>query len=475
MPNGGATKPGKTVSFVEPDGEARWYRPILKDTIILFISQCISFVLSSALIMAITTWATLLDLVVRLLQFLREESPPVKEATYIWDNPKYLEEECTNDMRYYAKNAGEGYDIVDEEVETEDGFLLRVHRVVNPRHETKSNRKGGYPVLILPGLFVSSGAFITSEERSLAFWLSEHGRYQVFLGNMRGAFNMGHKNLSRDDPRFWDWTVRELAMYDLPALIEYVCDTTGYDKIAFIGHSQGNGIAFLALSEDMRPELGTKLSCIIALAPVVYAGPILNGFPFNVLSRIEWERWRVLFGVLDFIPFMQFAYNSVPAEVFTFFAYRVFAYLFVWTDAHWLKRRKDKVFRFMPTHVSSASIFWWCGKGGFAQRKCTMDESLPRWFNDENFPPLAIYYGGRDYLVATEPLLERIREREKGVKLVRVEKVPTYEHCDFYLAADAVERCFSSFIEDIENTRTDSLEKAVINGVSHFVPHLPFI
>ena len=60
-----------------------------------------------------------------------------------------------------------------------------------------------------------------------------------------------------------------------------------------------------------------------------------------------------------------------------------------------------------------------------------MDESLPRWFDDENFPPLAIYYGGRDYLVATEPLLERIHEREECVKLLRVEKVPTYEVCNF--------------------------------------------
>ena len=48
-----------------------------------------------------------------------------------------------------------------------------------------------------------------------------------------------------------------------------------------------------------------------------------------------------------------------------------------------------------------------------------MDDSLPKWF-DEHFPPLAIYHGGRDYLVATEPFLERIRTYEDTVKLVRV-------------------------------------------------------
>jgi hypothetical protein len=30
-----------------------------------------------------------------------------------------------------------------------------------------------------------------------------------------------------------DWTIRELAMYDLPALVEHVCQETGYDKVRF--------------------------------------------------------------------------------------------------------------------------------------------------------------------------------------------------------------------------------------------------
>ena len=29
-----------------------------------------------------------------------------------------------------------------------------------------------------------------------------------------------------------DWTIRELAMYDLPALVDHVCQETGYDKVS---------------------------------------------------------------------------------------------------------------------------------------------------------------------------------------------------------------------------------------------------
>jgi lysosomal acid lipase/cholesteryl ester hydrolase len=84
-------------------------------------------------------------------------------------------------------------------------LLLRMHRVVNPHHQPDETGTGPFPILILHGLFQSSGSFITSEERSLAFWLSERG-YQVFLGNTRAVFQMGHKHFSRSDPRFWGKT-----------------------------------------------------------------------------------------------------------------------------------------------------------------------------------------------------------------------------------------------------------------------------
>lgn len=78
---------------------------------------------------------------------------------------------------------------------------------------------------------------------------------------------------------------------------------------------------------------------------------------------------------------------------------------------------------------------------------------MTRWF-DENFPPLAIYHGGCDFLVATEPLLSRIDTQEPHVRVIRVEKLEKSEvnyllcsnlrcsdskivlsqHCDFYLA-----------------------------------------
>lgn len=397
--------------------------PSIWERIHLILLQTTSFFISTTFLFGVVAWAASMEIINQVPRFLQGKK---RKKTFPWDDHKYWKknEKVSKHPRDYAMSVG--MDIEDQTVETEDGYYLRVNKVIDPDARPKADGRGGFPVLILHGLFQSSGSFITSEDRSLAFWLAKQGGYQVYLGNNRGVFGMGHRNYSISDPRFWDWTIRELAMYDLPALVEHVCRETGYDKIAFVGHSQGNGLAFISLSMGMCPSLGKKLSLFVALAPAVYAGPLTSGFPFTQLSKIEWPMWKRIFGVLDFIPLMRWSYDYCPPKIFATMGYTMFAFLFNWTDANWLHRRKTKMFRFTPTPVSSASIFWWCGKGGFADRKCTLDDSLDQWF-DINFPPLSIFYGGKDHLVLCDPLLERIEKKEKHVKLIRAENLEPSE------------------------------------------------
>jgi hypothetical protein len=85
----------------------------------------------------------------------------------------------------------------------------------------------------------------------------------------------------------------------------------------------------------MRSEMGNKLSCFIALAPAIYAGPLTHGFPFSLLQNIEWSTWKVLFGVLDFLPLMRLSFDWMPARPWAAAGYVMFAYLFDWTDTNW--------------------------------------------------------------------------------------------------------------------------------------------
>ncbi|KAI8450600.1 triacylglycerol lipase [Phakopsora pachyrhizi] len=431
----------------------------------LYILQLISFIISNSFLVVIVMYGLIRRSISYLVigsvvsptkRLLNRPIDSKQSDSQIrqWDDPiRWSKEKVLKDHRYYAREAG--YEIVDQEVETSDGYMLRVWKVVlphRPDQTTSNSRLGGYPVLIQHGLFQSAGSFITSEERSLAFWLAEHGGYQVYLGNNRGLFNMGHRKYERGDPRFWDFNIKELALYDLPALVDHVLKDSGHSSLAFIGHSQGNATMFCSLAKGMIPSIGSKISCFIALAPAVYSGPLTQGFPFGLLKSMRWRSWRRVFGILQFLPIMSWCVEWLPSSVFGFLGYQMFAFLFNWTDRNWLLRRKTKMFRFTPSPVSSASIFWWTGFQGFSTKGCVLDPKVETWW-DERFPPLALYSGGRDKLVLTEPLLKRIEMNEKTVKLIRHYKLKDGEHCDHFWHVDAVELCFKLMIEDIESTK----------------------
>ncbi|GAA5896838.1 hypothetical protein JCM6882_005047 [Rhodosporidiobolus microsporus] len=447
--------------------------PTIKSRFKLFFLQLFANAASAGFLCLIIVWALTSQGLHTLVRFMKGVHPDRRRREWDTDEAKAERdrERVVKDIRYYARRCG--FDVVEQTVETKDGYLLKVFKVncLKKEMKTHADGRGGFPVLIQHGLFQSCGSFITSEERSLAFWLAEHGDYQVYLGNNRGVFNMGHSWLKRSDPRFWDYNIKELALYDLPALVDHVRRDTGYDKIAFIGHSQGNATMFCSLAQGMVPELGEKLSLFIALAPAVYAGPLTTGFPFGALKSMKWKTWRRWFGVLDFIPLMRISYNWVPSRPFGLLGYQMFAFLFNWTDANWLLDRKPKKFCFMPSPVSSASIFWWTGYNGFSTRGCVLDTSADKWF-DQRFPPLAIHHGGKDYLVLTDPLLERLKTHETDVQVIRVQKMDDGEHCDFFWHIDAVELCFHSFLEDIEKTRPRYPEERKRSTVSPS-PHSP--
>lgn len=233
---------------------------------------------------------------------------------------------------------------------------------------------------------------------------------------------------------------------------------------------------FCSLAQGMVPELGEKLSIFIALAPAVYAGPLTTGFPFTYLKSMKWKTWRRWFGTsvvnsrlrpLRLTPLLarrRARLYSAHADLVQLGAVPTLRLarlpdvcLSLPLDgrelgqsspppphraasparadeappASQLLDRKPKKFCFMPSPVSSASVFWWTGYAGFSTRGCILDPSADKWF-DKRFPPLVLHHGGKDYLVLAEPLLERLKVHETDVQVIRVQKMDDGEHCDFF-------------------------------------------
>lgn len=187
-------------SFISTERGGRIRPPTLRSRIRLHWSQFWTNAISTAFLLFIVLWALTQRTLMHIVNTLLGKNKPRQPRP--WDNPeKWKKEKLVKDVKYYARTCG--YDIIDQTLTTEDGYHLRVHKVIVPSQIGKlhSDGKGGFPVIIQHGLFQSSGSFVTSEERSLAFWLAEHGGYQVYLSNGRAVFDMGHTSLKRSDPR----------------------------------------------------------------------------------------------------------------------------------------------------------------------------------------------------------------------------------------------------------------------------------
>ena len=413
------------------------------------------------------------------------------------------------DVGYYARRVG--LDVEDYSVMTEDGFIIELLHVYDPREfapappsqrfhhnsvvfpkdseestpstwtsrTTNTKNKPGYPVLLVHGLLQSAGAYCTNDDDSLAFSLAKSG-YDVWLGNNRCGFQPRHQLLTSKDPRMWNWNIRQMGVMDLPALVSRVLSETGFEKLGLICHSQGTTEAFVALAKEQRPDLGNKISVFCALAPAVYAGPLIGKMYLKFMRIISPGMFRVMFGIHAFIPFMMTMHAWLPGRLYGALGYRVFAFLFNWTDDRWDQGIRDRLFQFSPVYVSAESMRWWLGRECFATQKCILatreegkqedreDEEeedyyaqgterstdamlspSPKshvarghkaWY-DSQVPPFALWVCGSDELVDGRRLLRRFeRGREPHVKVVHSKIIEEYEHLDVLWAMDAIEK-----------------------------------
>lgn len=59
--------------------------------------------------------------------------------------------------------------------------------------------------------------------------------YDLWLGNARGnTYSKRHISLRHDDSRFWDFSFHEMALFDLPAEIDYIYKIKGCEEFEFI-------------------------------------------------------------------------------------------------------------------------------------------------------------------------------------------------------------------------------------------------
>jgi len=344
-------------------------------------------------------------------------------------------------VEYYAEYWG--YQCEEYEILTREGWILKAHRISDPR------RPGGrgYPVVLQHGILCTSLFFFTSEERSLGFWLVDQG-FDVWSTNIRSNYGAGHTRYSRWDPRFWSWSLIELGD-DLVDVVDFVLQTTGYKQLAYVGHSQGTGSMFLALNK--YADFGKKLSSFTALGPAVYPGSSLKRLPFRVMKMVpsRWA-WSLVFGVREFLPALDLIRALLPKSLFGHMAYIIFAYLFDFHDHNWVDRHKPKIFCSTGVTTSSELLYYWIHS--FVARGCVFDPRITQPWFPPSFPPLTVAYGSIDHLVLGKPLVDRLMAYESNVQIVHILELKGYEHMDMVLGGDAYKTVFPKIKDTIVRT-----------------------
>jgi len=203
-------------------------------------------------------------------------------------------------------------------------------------------------------------------------------------------------------------------------------------------------------------------------------------------------------------------HSILPGSLYGAMGYRVFSFLFNWTDTRWEMDLRNRMFQFAPVYVSAESMRWWLGRECFAQQRCILatreegqmedaedeeedafitkyykdgrhtdselpadkSESLPHrksqesergqyaWY-DEQFPPLALWVCGADDLVDGRRLLRRFdRGREPHVNVVHKKIIEGYEHLDVIWAMDCIDKVGKEIKEVVWKTASEEARRA---------------
>lgn len=179
-----------------------------------------------------------------------------------------------------------GYNAMQYEVITEDGYILTLFRMQSKQCEKLKE----VPLLLMHGLFMNAETWLVSGPELGLPYLIADACYDLWLGNNRGT-DHGRKHIKLDadcDAKFWDFTIHEMGVYDQPAIIDFIIQTTKVGKVNHIGFSSGGGQLIITTSE--RPEYNDKVNFAIGLAPNLkfdnLDSPALRGL-FTVVSELE--------------------------------------------------------------------------------------------------------------------------------------------------------------------------------------------
>ncbi|KFQ88784.1 Lipase member M, partial [Phoenicopterus ruber ruber] len=368
-----------------------------------------------------------------------------------------------------------GYPYEEHEVVTVDGYYLTMQRIPHGRdnpgsmstsHQAEAHGSSMFcpppkpAVLLQHGLVLEGSSWVTNlPSRSLGFILADAG-YDVWIGNSRGnSWSRKHKAFEFHHQEYSAYSFHEMAMYDLPATINYILQKTGQEQLYYVAYSQGTTTGFIAFSSI--PELDRKIKMFFALAPITTnsntKSPLIRVFdlPEGLVKLIIGR--TVVFDKGDIL-------QQVISSLCSYSIFKSFCSLVLYLPGGFTNSLNvvftSFVFLMVPSNAwiinTALLLFQVYQTGEFKHFDYGSDNMLhynqttAPFYELENMKaPLAAWYGGRDWISTPEDVnitLPRI------TNVVYKKYIPEFVHFDFLWGIQVYEQVYKEILELMEKS-----------------------
>ncbi|KAJ1911500.1 cholesterol esterase [Tieghemiomyces parasiticus] len=377
------------------------------------------------------------------------------------EEPKHplVEMSCFNDMVEYW-----GYAMEEHTVVTRDGYVLGIHRLPGrPNEATEGPNRPKQPVVLLwHGFMMSSEVFMCVPDKAnvLPLLLADAG-YDVWLGNSRGnKYSYRHLTRRTWQNKFWDFSLDELAMFDVPDTVDYILAATGVSQLAYVGFSQGTCQMFCSLSSNVT--LNRKVSVFVALAPATTP----RGFDSDVVNAMIKTSPQVLYLLLGRREALTIALtwqDLLPVEWYVGLLDVCLDFLFGWKTRNISQAAKTVCYKHLYSFSSVKTIVHWMqiirtGKLQFYDElpvgPSTMLRSghiCHRYLTRQIQTRIALFHGGQDSLSSAKQLIGKELRSP-----VHIKEIPHYEHLDFLWADDLRETVLNDVMYVLKKFGSDT-------------------
>lgn len=343
-----------------------------------------------------------------------------------------------------------GYLYEEHKIVTDDGYILTAFRVPGKKTEMVGEiiRQ---PVIMQHGLIDDGGTwFFNNNTLDISLELVDLG-YDIWATNNRGtAYSNEHLNYTTNDKEYWNFTMGDMAKYDVPAHVKYVLAHAqgNFSQVIWFGHSQGTAQWFIANSLDAN--LAKYFKAFIGLAPVMYVynqnsvlATILSLLQIPDLAYYEIDSLLYIPGIADWAtPFLhyfpRFVWNFVQTVVGFDKTYHLDLGMLPMMGRNDVGGTSSKNLMHW-TQMMRSGYFQAFDYGSPAANQAIYGSDYPPMYNTDNFKTnlagvnMLLFAGGNDALVAPDDYAKLLKILPANVKS---KVIPDYNHLDYMWAAD---------------------------------------